>query len=120
MPRAGRVCSTPGCGEYAPNGGRGPDCRAAASAARGTRQQQGYGRDHDKLFRAPVLRRDPVCVICKQAPSRHADHHPLSRKELIARGENPNDPKHGRGLCHPCHSSATAADPAQRGGWADR
>jgi 5-methylcytosine-specific restriction protein A len=45
----------------------------------------------------------------------HADHWPLSRRQLAAQGMNPNDPKHGRGLCTPCHSRETARD--QPGGW---
>lgn len=115
MARAGRVCSTPGCPEFAPNGGRGPECRAEAEAARGTSRQRGYGADHERLFRRPVLERDPVCVLCRAAPSKHADHWPLSRKDLVAEGLNPNDPKRGRGLCTPCHSKETAQH--QPGGW---
>jgi 5-methylcytosine-specific restriction protein A len=48
-------------------------------------------------------------------PSQHADHHPLSRRELVERGLNPDDPKHGRGLCHAHHSSETSQH--QPGGW---
>ncbi|MFD5795612.1 hypothetical protein ACFWIO_19140 [Streptomyces diastatochromogenes] len=48
-------------------------------------------------------------------PSVHADHWPLSRRELADQGQDPNDPKHGRGLCGPCHSSSTARE--QPGGW---
>jgi 5-methylcytosine-specific restriction enzyme A len=51
------------------------------------------------------LERDPICVICGIAPATVADHYPLSRKELVARGMDPNDPAHGRGLCKPCHDS---------------
>ncbi|MER7155437.1 holin, partial [Streptomyces lydicus] len=47
--------------------------------------------------------------------SAHADHYPLSRRELVARGDDPDDPRHGRGLCGPCHSSETAQH--QPGGW---
>ncbi|TDE02854.1 hypothetical protein E1269_21390 [Jiangella asiatica] len=48
-------------------------------------------------------------------PSTDADHHPLSRRELIAAGLNPDDPKHGRGLCSLCHKRSTAKH--QPGGW---
>jgi 5-methylcytosine-specific restriction protein A len=44
-----------------------------------------------------------------------ADHYPLSRKELIDAGLDPNDPQHGRGLCKPCHDRETAQN--QPGGW---
>ncbi|AUS34616.1 hypothetical protein C1M55_28210 [Rhodococcus qingshengii] len=44
-----------------------------------------------------------------------ADHHPLSRRELIVQGLDPNDPHHGRGLCKRCHDSHTAKDESQLG-----
>ncbi|MET9729702.1 holin [Streptomyces sp. NPDC006458] len=121
--RAMSICSTPGCPEYT-NGGRCADCRAAADRRRGTSTQRGYGARHRSRFRDAVLARDPACVCtitshghdspCGQ-PSRHADHHPLSRRDLVARGQDPDDPQHGRGLCHRCHSAETAEH--QPGGW---
>ncbi|WP_433406947.1 hypothetical protein [Streptomyces sp. CA-146814] len=45
----------------------------------------------------------------------HADHWPLSKRELVARGLDEHDPRRGRGLCHSCHSSETARH--QPGGW---
>jgi 5-methylcytosine-specific restriction protein A len=45
----------------------------------------------------------------------HADHWPLSRRELVEQGLDPDDPKHGRGLCTSCHSRSTARE--QPGGW---
>lgn len=69
---------------------------------------RGYDRAHATRFRNPVLRRDPLCVLCHKAPSTDADHHPNTRAELISMGLDPNDPRWGRGLCHPCHSSETA------------
>lgn len=71
-------------------------------------RHRGYDHTHTTRFRAPVLRRDPVCVECRQAPSTHADHHPHTRRQLVTMGENPNDPKWGRGLCAPCHNRHTA------------
>jgi 5-methylcytosine-specific restriction protein A len=44
-----------------------------------------------------------------------ADHWPLSRRELAERGMDPDDPAHGRGLCHGCHSKETAIN--QPGGF---
>ena len=103
-----RVCSTPGCPEYTDQGGRCPDHRQQAEAKRGSARQRGYGREHEQTFRPAVLARDRTCVLCGQAPAVHADHHPLSRRELVEQGLDPNDPKRGRGLCHSCHSKETA------------
>ncbi|AXH89424.1 holin [Micromonospora aurantiaca] len=113
MPRALRVCPVPGCPQLTA-GGRCGTHRREADQARGSRHERGYTPQHDN-FRKAVLRRDPICVQCKAAPSKHADHYPLSLRELRARGLNPYDPTRGRGLCHPCHSSQTAQH--QPGGW---
>lgn len=112
--RALTVCSIPGCPELTDTG-RCTTHRAEAEARRGTARQRGYGHRHEKRFRAGVLRRDPICVLCRQRPSKHADHHPLSRRELVEQGLDPDDPAHGRGLCHSCHSTETAQH--QPGGW---
>lgn len=108
------MCSSPGCPEYT-QGGRCDGCKQQAERRRGSARQRGYGREHERRFRPAVLARDPVCVLCQSAPSVHADHHPLSRRELVERGLDPNDPQHGRGLCGPCHASETAQH--QPGGW---
>lgn len=124
MPRARRVCPTSGCPNLC-DGGRCVDCRREAERKRGSAAARGYDRKHERTFREAVLLRDPVCVCVDpghghgpqcMAPSKHADHHPLSRRDLVARALNPNDPKHGRGLCHRCHSKVTAQH--QPGGWA--
>lgn len=109
------VCSVPGCPVFTQGGGRCDDCRSEAEQRRGSARQRGYGRGHETRFRPGVLARDPVCVLCGQAPSVHADHHPMSRRELTDAGLDPNDPRHGRGLCQRCHSSETATH--QPGGW---
>ena len=116
MPRrtGWRVCSTPGCPEFS-QGGKCDDHKREAEQRRGSARQRGYGRGHEQRFRPGVLAKDPMCVLCGTAPSMHADHHPLSRRELVERGLDPNDPQHGRGLCGPCHSKSTAE--AQPGGW---
>ena len=113
MPRAKRVCSAPGCPQLT-DGGRCGTHKREADQARGSRQQRGYTAAHE-AFRRAVLRRDPTCVRCNAAPSKHADHHPLSLRELRARGLDPYDPRRGRGLCQPCHSAETARN--QPGGW---
>ncbi len=120
MPRTMRVCSTPSCPELHRDGGKCPRCRAEAEAKRGTSSQRGYGNEHRTRFRAAVLAMHPTCTVqaaCNGAPSTVADHWPLSRRELVEQGLDPNDPTRGRGTCGPCHGVATAANPAQRGGW---
>jgi 5-methylcytosine-specific restriction enzyme A len=67
--------------------------------------QRGYGQDHRELFRKPVLKRDKYCPCGALATV--ADHYPLSRRELVAAGLDPNNPEYGRGLCKPCHDSYT-------------
>jgi 5-methylcytosine-specific restriction protein A len=79
-----------------------------AKRDRGTFRQRGYGKAHDKRFRPGVLARDPVCVVCRQAPATVADHWPLDRVVLVRRGMDPDDPANGRGLCQSCHNSHTA------------
>lgn len=123
-PRALSVCSSPGCPEYTASG-RCTTCKAKAEAKRGSAASRGYGTQHRRRFRAAVLERQPTCVCTEEEhghgspcgqPSLHADHHPLDRRELVARGMDPDDPRHGRGLCQRCHSKVTARD--LPGGWA--
>jgi 5-methylcytosine-specific restriction protein A len=119
MPRTLTVCPTPGCPTLTTGGRCGP-CDRTADRARGTATQRGYtGRGH-RSFRRGVLRKHPVCVWpegCDQ-PATDADHWPHDRRTLIARGLNPNDPRHGRGLCSTHHKQATAQH--QPGGWNQR
>lgn len=113
-----RVCSVSGCPTIYPDG-EGSRCathRREADRRRGTAQQRGYtSTEHRVGFRRAVLRRDPICVLCGAALSTVADHHPLSRRELLDRGLDPDDPQRGRGLCKGCHDSSTAE--AQPGGF---
>ncbi|MGW1134572.1 holin [Streptomyces griseoluteus] len=122
-PQRWRVCSVPRCPEYTQHS-KCDQHRREAEQQRGSARQRGYGRDHEQRFRPAVLARDPRCVCTDEehghgtpcnAPSRHADHHPHSRRELQAAGLDPNDPKYGRGLCTSCHSRETARH--QPGGW---
>ncbi|MFJ4687068.1 holin [Streptomyces sp. NPDC088789] len=101
-------------------------CLARSRRDRPSAAAQGYGREHRDRFRAGVLRRDRTCVCTEEqhghatpcgAPSVHADHHPLSKRELRERGLDENHPAYGRGLCHPCHSSETGRH--QPAGWND-
>lgn len=105
-----RVCSVPTCPHiYEGTNSRCPECAAKADKARGTATQRGYSSRGHKTFRAAVLTRDPICVLCNTAFSTVADHYPTSRRDLVAQGLNPNDPQYGRGLCADDHNSETAA-----------
>jgi len=118
-----RACTQPGC-HTTTTGGRCDKHQGEAEQARGNRHQRGYGRAHTNHFRPGVLRRDPLCACTDTshghgprciAPATVADHHPLSRRDLVAQGKDPDDPAHGRGLCEPCHNKHTAK--TQPGGW---
>ena len=107
------MCNVPGCPALT-RAGRCQDHQRQAERARGSSRQRGYTGAHI-TFRATVLERDPVCVLCGEQPSTVADHYPLSRRELVLRRLDPNDPNHGRGLCASCHGTETARH--QPGGW---
>lgn len=113
MARAKRLCQ---CGQLVPHGQPCTNCKQQSDQRRGSARARGYDREHEQRFREGVLARNPVCVEpgCI-APSTVADHHPLDRRDLEARGLDPNDPKHGRGLCKLHHDQHTAQ--AQPGGW---
>jgi 5-methylcytosine-specific restriction protein A len=121
--RGWRVCPVPGCPEFT-QGGRCDSHRKQAEQRRGSARQRGYGKQHEQRFRPGVLAANPTCVCTDKAHghgspcgqrSVHADHWPLSRRQLVEQGKDPDNPANGRGLCCPCHSSETAA--AQPGGW---
>jgi 5-methylcytosine-specific restriction protein A len=113
-----RAC--PRCGRPVPARQPCPRCtearRAADNAARNPQNGAYATNAHRRRFRIGVLRRDPLCVLCG-AVATVADHWPRTRRQLILDGADPNDPRHGRGLCASCHSRITALDPATRGGW---
>jgi 5-methylcytosine-specific restriction protein A len=92
-----RVCSTPSCPEVHEGTGRCPTCRAEADQGHRTR------------FRPAVLAKNGGrCVDCG-APATVADHDPLDRDELVARGLDPDDPQHGQPRCKRDHDRRTAA-----------
>lgn len=103
------------CKQLHPDIGMCPACRRAGDRDRGTSTQRGYSGLHRSRFRAGVLTADPICVLCHTRPATVADHYPLSRRELVAAGLDPDDPVHGRGLCSRCDRTQTAQ--RQPGGW---
>lgn len=112
-----RVCAVPDCPELYPSA-EGSKCRAhrrQADRRRGTARERGYSSPGHRSFRAAVLARDLICVVCELAEATVADHFPRGRDELVHLGLDPDDPSYGRGLCHRCHSVETAAN--QPGGW---
>lgn len=115
--RALTTCSA-GCGALVERG-RCTSCSTQAEQRRGSSAARGYGAEHRDRFRAGVIDRDVCCVLCRERDEWElatvADHWPLSRRELEDRGLDPNDPAHGRGLCHTCHSRETSTH--QPGGW---
>lgn len=120
MPRALKVCPVPGCPTLTASG-RCDNHRRESDKARGTAADRGYkGRGHTRRFRPGVLERDQLCVLCDAEGlpptlATVADHWPLSRRELVDRGLDPDDPQHGRGLCKRHHDRETARH--QPGGW---
>lgn len=72
MARAGKTCATPGCGKIRTHRSWCEFCAAAHEASRGSRQERGYGRDHDLIRRQLMDRlrvdlaagRRPLCPRC--------------------------------------------------------
>ncbi len=113
MPRALKVCSTPGCPNLTPRGRCGTHTREA-DQQRGSSAQRGYGPAWARR-RANYLRRHRVCRLCL-APATVADHHPVSRRDLVAQGvTDPDADQRLRPLCASCHGRETARH--QPGGW---
>ena len=111
-----RVCTVPGCGTLHEGTGKCPEHRAQAERDRRPHGTP-YNRAAHRSARETVLARQPRCV-CPGDCGKHtgwcgaeatvADHHPHERVDLVAMGENPDDPKWMRGLCKPCHDAKTA------------
>lgn len=117
MPRARRVCSTPGCAALTePGRSRCTSCTAAADRQRRPDGNPYASTAHRRGFRLAVLDRDPICVLCRLRLATIADHWPIERRDLVAAGLDPDDPERGRGLCKPCHDRSTAT--RTPGGWA--
>ncbi|GAA2781331.1 hypothetical protein GCM10019017_27820 [Streptomyces showdoensis] len=116
MPRRPRPpCSVPGCPELTARGGRCAAHQREADKDRASRGGAVYTTRWQRIRRA-YLYANPWCVLCG-GMANVADHFPLSRRELIARGEaTPDAAKHLRPLCVACHNRETARN--QPGGFA--
>ena len=111
MPRALKPCSTHGCPELTtPGNNRCDACvrtrQRASDKRRPSAYERGYTSRGHRKFRRLVLDKDPLCVLCGKVAT-VADHHPTSRRDLIAAGQDPNNPDKGRGLCASCHGKET-------------
>lgn len=97
-----KACLRPHCPNLANEGQHCPEHR------RGTPAQRGYGPSH-RRWRAQVLARDPLCVLCcrdegRVTPSTIADHViPLSAGGTWKL-------TNGQGVCRPCHNRKTAQE----------
>lgn len=111
-----RICSKPGCPAIhdGATGSRCPPHTKAAKQDHWAKTRAYSSKAHREVFRAQVLARDHLCVLCGKIAT-VADHYPKSRQDLEQLGMNPDDPAHGRGLCKGCHDTETARN--QPGGW---
>lgn len=99
--RPGATC--PSCRQPVARGAR-CQCKAKRPA-----RDNPYNSTAHLAWRAAVLARDQICVMCNVLPSKVADHWPQDRRELVAAGIDPaGDPAHGRGLCLHCNARQTA------------
>ena len=108
------VCATPRCPAVIPVAtSTCGECRRKADAARGPRER--YSSAGWTRNRANFLAAHPICALGSE-PSYTPDHFPVSRRDLVARGEpNPDAWQHLRPLCDAHHRSETAR--LQPGGW---
>jgi len=111
-------CTTPGCPGRTPTMGRCPLClRTRQTNSRlkiETTAERGYNSPWRRR-RILFLQAHPYCVLCPRLAT-IADHHPISRRDLIAQGDpDPDADHHLRPLCKPCHDRETGY--RQPGGW---
>lgn len=105
------ACSTPACGGMAVIGGKCANC--ATPVAEIKIDAHDYHREWKKLYqckrwrdlRAAILRREPICVICKHNASSVADHIKDHRGNTVLF----YDAKNLQGICKPCHDDKTGS-----------
>lgn len=120
MPWGKGRCAEPGCPTIVSRG-RCAQHATKAERRRGGHDLRGGGNStHWRIRRRVCLLRDPVCV-CTDTDCGHggrcfsastvADHWPISKRDLVARGDkDPDAAHHLRGLCAPCHNRSTAKE----------
>jgi 5-methylcytosine-specific restriction protein A len=82
----------------------------ASTGGGGSAASRGYGHHWRERVRKPFLRERPLCVLCGELAN-VPDHHPETRRSLVARGVKDPDAFHRlRALCDPCHSRFGAKD----------
>lgn len=107
MPKSLAPCNTPGCPDHATRNGK-CDTHADRATRDRARTTAPYQTPAWRTARALKLRLDPRCADCG-APATDADHDPITRRTLIARGiTDPDAPHRLVSRCHPCHSRRTA------------
>ncbi len=107
-------CSQPGCPELTSGG----PCEAHKAQREAQREERGTSARGLRWVRRrkAYIYSNPWCLLCGRAAT-VADHYPLSRKQLVAKGvADPDAFAHLRPLCVPCHNRETAKH--QPGGWA--
>lgn len=87
-----------------PRGDHGGLAGAARSDAKAVTMSASAGRSGRPWRRArdACLAASTTCHICRHPGAGEADHHPLTRVQLIARGLNPDDPQYLR----PAHGTS--------------
>jgi len=96
-----RMCTTPGCPNFAVRGGACAACLARREQQRGSASERGYGARWRKLRKA-FLRAHPFCARCG-ARATDVDH-------IVPRSAGGTDDWYNlQALCHACHSAKTGA-----------
>ena len=105
-----RVCADPDCPEILTDGRT--RCAKHPGRSRDTRPSAA-GRGYDtrwRRIRAQFLKAHPLCCLCRR-PATVPDHHPLSRRELVAAGDpHPDAWRNLRPLCESCHNAKSARE----------
>jgi 5-methylcytosine-specific restriction enzyme A len=96
-----KICLIDGCAEIAVRG-------TTRCPAHPPRRSPSSASPIPAKLRAQVLKRDPVCRVCRTAPSVQCDH-----VEQVANG-GATDLANLRGVCSPCHKRRHADDLAAR------
>lgn len=108
MPSAPRrPCPPPGCPNLVTKGLCSVHLKAArkrTDAARPSSAKRGYAGAAWQALRLQVLRRDPICVDCKRAPSTVADH------TIPKRFGGEDTLANLSGKCASCHNARTARE----------